>query len=80
VNDSFDCSLLGNAVKFTEKGHILVKSQVEELPRNLNGRLFKILVTVDDTVFTSVYVANFRELASHKTSLSCMRSECRRLQ
>lgn len=36
-------------MKFTEKGHILVKSQVEELPRNLSGRLFKILITVEDT-------------------------------
>ena len=43
-------SLLGNAVKFTEKGHIMVKSQVEELPRNLNGRFFRVLITVEDTV------------------------------
>ena len=43
-------SLLGNAVKFTEKGHILVKSQVEELPKNLHGRLFQVLITVEDTV------------------------------
>jgi len=42
-------NLLGNAVKFTEKGYILVKSQVEELPRNDIGRLFKVMMTVEDT-------------------------------
>lgn len=42
-------NLLGNAVKFTEKGYILVKSQVEELRRNDIGRLFKVMMTVEDT-------------------------------
>ena len=50
-------SLLGNAVKFTENGHILVKSQVEELPRNLSGRLFKVIITVEDTVNIVVVIS-----------------------
>ena len=36
-------------MKFTEKGYILVKSRVEELPRNINGRLFNFTITVEDT-------------------------------
>jgi len=42
-------SLLGNAVKFTEKGYILVRSRAEELPRNIKGRSFKFTITVEDT-------------------------------
>lgn len=50
VSCNTNFSLLGNAVKFTEAGYILVKSQVEELPRNPDGRVFKFLITVEDTV------------------------------
>lgn len=53
-------SLLGNAVKFTEEGYILVKSHAEELPRNVNGRVFKIIVTVQDTVCQPFYLANLK--------------------
>jgi len=74
--------LLGNAVKFTEKGYILVKSQVEELPRNVNGRVFKVLITVEDTARLLFILANVRELASKKINSSCTQisvsfSDCR---
>jgi len=58
-------------VKFTESGYILVKSQVEELPRNINGRVFKVLIAVEDTVRLLFILANVRELASKKINSSC---------
>jgi signal transduction histidine kinase len=65
--------LLGNAVKFTEKGYILVKSQVEELSKNINGRVFKVLITVEDTVRLLFILADVGELASKKINSSCMK-------
>lgn len=58
-------------MKFTESGYILVKSQVEELPRNINGRVFKVLIAVEDTVRLLFILTNVRELASKKINSSC---------
>ena len=67
-----DYSLLGNAVKFTETGYILIKSQVEEQLRNDRGRYFKVLMTVEDTVCgPNNLISNAREWGSHKINSNC---------
>ena len=48
-----------------------MKSQVEELPRDINGRVFKVLITVEDTVICLIILSHVRELASPRINSSC---------
>jgi signal transduction histidine kinase len=50
----------------------MVKSEVEELSPNADGRVFNVIITVEDTVTPILAIINIRELALPRINLNCL--------